>query len=147
MRGTTGAIEKVIVDGDVRVNVIGNAKASGICGSGLIDAAAEMLRLGVLDTTGRILGPGELPAGLSKPVLGRLVPHGEEFCFVLATAKDSATGKPLCLYQRDMRELQLANAAIRAGINILLRREGLTPADFIVSEDNEPQTISFDMKM
>ena len=129
MRGTTGAIEKVIVDGDVRVNVIGNAKASGICGSGLIDAAAEMLRLGVLDTTGRILGPGELPAGLSKPVLSRLVPHGEEFCFVLATAKDSATGKPLCLYQRDMRELQLANAAIRAGINILLRREGLTPAD------------------
>lgn len=130
MRGTTGAIEKVIADrDDVRVNVIGNYRPAGICGSGLIDAAAEMLRLGILDPTGRILGPGEIARSVPPAILARVVPNGEEHCFVLAHAKQTAAGRDLCIYQKDIRELQLANAAIRAGINILLGAEGLSPAD------------------
>ena len=129
MRATSGAIEKVIVNGDLRINVIGNARPTGICGSGLIDAVAEMLRLGVLDSTGRIVAPEELPPATPDPIRRRVLPHGEEFCFALAMGSDTANGQPLCLYQRDIRELQLANAAIRAGINILLTAGGLTPAD------------------
>jgi len=127
MRATEGAIEKVVIDGDVRINVIGNAAPSGLCGTGLIDATAAMLRCGVLDTTGRILSPEELPTGLPDAIRARVVEEDGEFCFVLAPAEESSTGRPVCLFQKDIRELQLANGAIRAGIGILLRREGVEP--------------------
>lgn len=127
MRATSGAIEKILIDGDVRMNVIGNTKPAGICGSGLIDAAAEMLRVGILDATGRILPPDEVPPNLASALRARLVETNGETHFLLAAANDSATGAPLLLYQRDIRELQLANAAIRAGINILAKTAGLEP--------------------
>ncbi|MEI6564488.1 MAG: ASKHA domain-containing protein [bacterium] len=129
MRATSGAIEKVIFDGEVRLNVIGNTKPSGICGSGLIDVAAEMLRVGILDFTGRILPPDECPPALPPALRERLVEDNGGTHFLLASAHETATGAPLLLYQRDIRELQLANAAIRAGINILLKNAGLQPAD------------------
>ena len=122
MRGVSGAIEKVIIDGDdIAVNVIGNTKPAGICGTGLIDSVAQLLRAGILDSTGRILAPEELPESLPAP-LRRRVEHDDGHCqFILADSGETASGTPLLLYQKDVRELQLANAAIRAGINILLR--------------------------
>lgn len=125
MRATSGAIEKVVVDGDVRVNVIGNAKAAGICGTGLVDAAAALLRLGVLDPTGRILPEDEWPSSVPDPIRARALSRDGENHFVLVHPDESASGEPLCLYQKDIRELQLANAAIRAGTNILLKDAGL----------------------
>jgi uncharacterized 2Fe-2S/4Fe-4S cluster protein (DUF4445 family) len=129
MRATTGAIEKIILDGDVRLNVIGNARPAGLCGTALIDVAAELLRVGLLDSTGRLLPPDEVPTTVSPAVRARLIEKGNEVNFLLVTAEESATKEPIFLYQRDIRELQLANGAIRAGINILLRMAGLTPAD------------------
>ena len=129
MRAATGAIEKVVMDGDVQVNVIGNAKPAGLCGTGLIDAAACLLRQGIVDETGRILGPDELPAGLSEPLRRRVVKEKDHYNFILAADSETATGEPVCLYQRDVRELQLANGAIRAGITILLKHEGLKPEE------------------
>lgn len=129
MRATTGAIEKVILDGDVRLNVIGNAKPAGICGTGLIDAAAETLRTGLLAPSGRICSAAEAPASVSPALRHRLVENGSEVNFLLVAASDSATREPIYLYQRDIRELQLANGAIRAGINILLGMAGLSPLD------------------
>ena len=129
MRAAPGAIEKVMIDGDVRINVIGNAKPCGICGTGLIDAAAAMLRVGILDPTGRVLGPDEAPAALSPAVRARLVPRDSEVHLLLVKPEESATHEPIYLFQKDLRELQLANGAIRAGINILLRMAGLQPQD------------------
>jgi len=130
MRASTGAIEKILLDGDVRLNVIGNAKPAGLCGTGLIDVAAEMLRTGILDPTGRIQSAAEVPATVSPALKARLVEAANgEVNFLLATGAESATHEPLFLYQRDLRELQLANGAIRAGINILLRTAGLQPSD------------------
>lgn len=129
MRATSGAIEKVILDGTVSLNVIGNTKPAGLCGTGLIDVASELLRLGILESTGRILGPDEVPAGLSDDLRARLVQENSETHFLLVAGKDSATGHPILLYQRDVRELQLATAAIRAGITILLKMAGLQPDD------------------
>jgi uncharacterized 2Fe-2S/4Fe-4S cluster protein (DUF4445 family) len=60
-------------------------------------------------------------------IRARLVPAGAEVNFLLVSAAEAATKTPLYLYQRDIRELQLANGAIRAGINILLATAGLTP--------------------
>jgi uncharacterized 2Fe-2S/4Fe-4S cluster protein (DUF4445 family) len=129
MRGANGAVEKVVADGDIQVNVIGNVKPTGICGSGLIDATAELLRLGILDSTGRILGPDELPAGVPDKIRNRLIKNHDRYDFLLVDRSHTATNEPLCLYQKDIRELQLATGAIRAGINILLKNEGLTPND------------------
>ena len=72
MRGSTGAIEKVVVDGRLRTNVIGNVPPAGLCGSGLIDVAAELLRHGLLTPQGRLQTPDQLPAD----VLARSGPAG-----------------------------------------------------------------------
>jgi uncharacterized 2Fe-2S/4Fe-4S cluster protein (DUF4445 family) len=128
MRATTGAIEKVVVvDGEMLVNVIGNAPAAGLCGTALIDAVAEMLRHGLLDTTGRILAPDELPAATPPDLRRRLVADDGDSRLVLAAAAEG--GVEISLRQRDVRELQLASGAIRAGIDALLQRAGLGPND------------------
>ncbi len=127
MRAAPGAIEKVILNDDVTVNIIGNARPAGLCGTALIDTVAELLRTGIIDETGRILAADEVPAGVSDALKQRLVPQEHDVCFELVSAADSAGGEAICLWQRDVRELQLASGAIRAGVNILLKRAGLQP--------------------
>lgn len=128
MRAAAGAIEKVMIDGDVVFNVIGNVKPGGLCGTALIDTAAELLRVGALDPTGRILRADETPH-LPDAVRRRLVTDGDETRFVLVPAKASAAGDAICLWQHDIRELQLASGAIRAGARILMKQAGVTPCD------------------
>lgn len=129
MRATGGAIEKVLLRDEVLLNVIGNTRPAGLCGTALIDAAADMLRMGLLDETGRIRAPGETPQGVPEGVRRRLEAVNGEIRFVLADADESAGGEAICLWQRDVRELQLATAALRAGTQMLLRRAGLEPSD------------------
>ncbi len=125
MRATTGAIEKVLVNDDVRLNVIGNAKPIGLCGTALIDAVAGLLTAGIIDETGRILEADEVPDSVSDALKARLALMDGDVNFVLATEDESGTDGPVYLWQKDVRELQLASGAIRAGINILLRRAGV----------------------
>ena len=129
MRAAAGAIEKVVIGDDVQINVIGNAPPAGLCGTGLIDAVAGLLRSGVLDVTGRILGPDEFPSDVAPAIAARIVGQDDKYDFVLVRAEESGTGEEIRLYQKDIRELQLANGAIRAGISILLGTEGLAPSD------------------
>jgi uncharacterized 2Fe-2S/4Fe-4S cluster protein (DUF4445 family) len=129
MRGSSGAIEKVIVDGRLRTNVIGNVPPVGLCGSGLIDLAAELLRHGLLTPEGRLRAAGQLPDGVLPDLAQRLVVHDGQVAFLLAPETETGDGNPIVLTQRDVRELQLATGAIRAGIVILLQRAGLQPED------------------
>lgn len=129
MRATSGAIEKVVMDGDLRINVIGNTRPAGLCGSGLIDAVSELLRTGLLDCTGRLRTPEEVPVGLPTALLKRIIAQDGHVDFLLAGKTETVSGQPLLLTQRDVRELQLATAAISAGISILLEMEGLKPGD------------------
>ena len=151
MRGSTGAIEKVVVDapvgqvanlsplggqvgnlshaGRLRINVIGNVAPAGLCGSGLIDVAAELLRHGLLTPQGRLQTPDRLPASVLPDLARRVVLHAGQVSFLLASEAETADGRPIVLTQQDLRELQLAAGAIRAGIVILLRRAGLEPKD------------------
>jgi uncharacterized 2Fe-2S/4Fe-4S cluster protein (DUF4445 family) len=127
MRAAHGAIEKVVLDDDVRCSVIGNCPPVGLCGSGLIDLAAELLKHGIVSSAGRLLPPGELPPSL-PPALRqrvRIGPDGQGE-FLLAEGEGDST---LTLSQRDVRELQLASGAIRAGIVILLKNAGLKTTD------------------
>lgn len=129
MRGCTGAIEKVVHDDRLRFNVIGDVPPLGICGSGLIDVAAELLRHRLISPEGRLLPLDELPSNVPPELASRLVEHDCRHAFQIADAEESGTGAPILLTQRDVRELQLATGAIRAGIHLLLQRAGLTPAD------------------
>ena len=112
MRASDGAIEGVrIVDGEVELTVIGDVEAVGLCGSGLVDAVAELVGAGMLDHSGRFV------AGSSE----RLAKLGEETVFYLAD--------DVFLSQRDVRELQFAKASIATGWTILCKDMRIDPAE------------------
>ncbi len=130
MRAAEGTIDKVLIeDGDVQVSVIGNAPARGICGTGLIDAVAELLRVGVIDPMGRILSGDELPGDLSDALRGRIVEGENGADFILVHGDQTRTGQPVKLVQRDIREVQLAKGAIAAGIAVLKNILGVSDDD------------------
>ncbi|MEW5784077.1 MAG: ASKHA domain-containing protein [Bacillota bacterium] len=126
MRAAAGAVEAVTVNEDVQLKVIGGTAPRGICGSGLIDAVAELLAAGIIEPSGRFTDP-ESGAGASLPprLRERLRRGQGGYEFVLAWGKEYAGGADLVLTQPDLRELQLAKGAIYAGIKILLKEAGL----------------------
>ncbi len=100
MRGAPGAVDHVwLEDGLVRYHVIADAEPLGLCGSGLLDLVAVLLDLGILDESGRL--------------------EGKQF-----TLCPNVT-----LTQKDIREVQLAKAAIRAGIELLAQSFGVPVSD------------------
>jgi len=128
MRAMTGAIEKVLINinngvCDVMLRVIEDVPPVGICGSGIIDAVAEMLKIGVLDRSGRL---SEDP---QHPCANRIKYRNNVKEFILADASISGTGQDIVITQRDIREIQLAKAAIATGIKLLLREAGLRASD------------------
>jgi uncharacterized 2Fe-2S/4Fe-4S cluster protein (DUF4445 family) len=117
MRAAIGAIEGVTICSDVEFNVVGDVPAIGICGSGLIDAAAKMLDAGVLDPTGRLRHKNleDLPEALRK----RFVSGSGWRGFCLVPSADAGTDDDIVLTQMDIRQLQLAKGAIYAGVLML----------------------------
>lgn len=104
MRGSPGAIDHVWLDaGAVRVSVIGEGEEKGICGSGIIDAAAAMVDLGILNKRGRIQKDYR--------------ENGKERIYALT--------ERVSLTQEDIREIQMAKGAIAAGIRILMEHLGI----------------------
>jgi len=124
MRAADGAIEGVKVEGDeLALEVIGDVEPSGICGSGLVDAVAELVQSGLLDHSGRFI-PDEQAAELHPALADRLTKIGKERVFVLHWRGDDPEAS-VFLSQRDVRELQFAKASIATGWNILLRELGV----------------------
>ncbi len=127
-RAVDGAIESVIINnGDIDLDVIGGAAPRTICGSALIDAVAVLLDLGIIDTTGRFLEPEKLTK-LPPKILSRITEYKGQSAFCLAYAENKRKPKVL-LTQNDIRQTQLAKAAIRAGIKLLQRKIGITDSD------------------
>lgn len=121
-----GAIENVIIsEGGIDVDVIGNTDARSICGSGLIDAVAAMLELGIIDKTGRFVETDTLREKLSTAIISRIYGQDGEPAFKLA---ENAGGK-VFLTQRDIRQVQLAKAAIRTGIKLLQNKVAIKDND------------------
>jgi len=115
MAALPGAIRSVRIDGDrLRLQVIGNGPPHGICGSGVIEAVTEMLRCNILDYTGRLRSPGEIDSNLA----GRVIEYRGTSAFVLY--RDAL--RLIVLSQEDLRQLQLAKAALRGGIEVLAER-------------------------
>lgn len=113
MRAATGAIERLrITAGGVQYETVDQAPPIGICGSGILDCLSELYLAGVVDEGGRLQ---------SHPRV-RTERGQREFVVV---AEEERDGQPaITITQRDVRELQLAKAAIRAGIQVLLEATG-----------------------
>ena len=132
MAAVPGAVERVgDEDGRLQLDTIGGAPPLGLCGSGLADAVAVLLRRRLLLPTGRLLAADQLPRDLSSELRGRLRqedgPDGRSHRrFVLY--EDSASGS-IFLTQADIRQVQLAKAAIRTGVEVLLEETDLRPDD------------------
>ena len=128
-RAAEGAIEAVVIrEDDIDLDVIGNRPPHSICGSGLIDAVAVMLELGIIDRTGRFADPSTLEGELPPAIFSRIAERDEERCFILAPAVKESE-RPVFLNQQDIRQMQLAKGAIRAGIKLLQQRIALEDAD------------------
>ena len=130
MRAAHGAIEKIVLDGNVHFGTIGSTSPSGICGSGLIDLMAELLNHGIVTPEGRLLPPEELPATLSKALARRVRLTDDGMTeFLVASRNRGQAEEQIVLTQRDIREVQLGVGAIRTGISILLKKAGIGVGD------------------
>jgi uncharacterized 2Fe-2S/4Fe-4S cluster protein (DUF4445 family) len=128
MRAAEGAIEGVSIgDCDMSIEVIGDADPVGLCGSGLVDAVAELVDVGLLDHSGRYVDD-EKAAEISASLAPRLTKIGDERVFVLHWRGEDPA-ESIYLTQRDIRELQFAKASIATGWRILFGELGMEPED------------------
>jgi uncharacterized 2Fe-2S/4Fe-4S cluster protein (DUF4445 family) len=119
MRAATGAIERLRIDGDkIQYQTINGAPPVGICGSGILDALAQLYLAKIIDVGGRMID--------NRPHV-RAYKGQREFTLV---SKEERKGKSaITITQHDVRELQLAKAAIRTGIQVLLETSGCAEDD------------------
>jgi uncharacterized 2Fe-2S/4Fe-4S cluster protein (DUF4445 family) len=122
MRASDGAIEALEIDalGEISLTTIGGVEALGICGSGLMDITAELVSCGVVGADGRFCPPGS-PASreLRGTLQQRLVRQDGKPVFRIT--------EKVFISQKDIRQVQLAKGAVRAGIELLLRESGCDP--------------------
>jgi uncharacterized 2Fe-2S/4Fe-4S cluster protein (DUF4445 family) len=126
MRAATGAIERVKIDPvtyDVTVKTIHGHQPVGLCGSGVISAVAEMIRIGILQARGNF--NGEIPCR-------RLREGADGLEFVLVWARESGTAQDIVLTQKDVSELQMAKSAVRAGATLLMESIGIQRVERIL---------------
>lgn len=121
MAGTTGAINHIsFSDGEFVFTTIGDAEPRGICGSGIIELTACLLRLGIIDASGYLQPPEEVDDDF-----GELLGEDEDGNGIVYITKD----KSVFFTARDVRRIQLAKAAVAAGIEILMQEIGASPED------------------
>ncbi len=146
MRAAPGAIERVRIDRQThepRFRVIGEERwsdewqlgpgappeaqprhlAAGICGSGIVEVVAELFLAGVIQPDGRFA------PSLDGP---RMQWDGRTGAYILATAEQSATGRPILITQQDVRNVQLAKAALYAGARLLMKHAAIDAVERIV---------------
>lgn len=127
MRAKPGAIEGVRITGHgVEVKVIGNKEPIGICGSGLIQAIAQMKKADIINKQGTIKNPLE-ENGLTPEIKNLIRPGKNGMEFILY--RNSSEGFDVVLNQEDIRRLQLAKAAVCAGIQTILELANISPRD------------------
>ena len=138
MRAAPGAIERVAINPethDVDYKVIGrdpwrsfsapqDMKTKGICGSGILDAVAQLFLAGIVDKSGAF-GKGQASKRFRKhPETGMKE-------FVLAWAEETSIGRDIVITQKDIRQIQLAKASIYTGCRLMMRQLGIDRVDSI----------------
>lgn len=131
MRAADGAIQHFVINEnkEMSLDIIGNVKAVGICGSGIIDILAELLRNRVMNQRGKMYSKEEYETKFGADKLSeRLFKIGDQNAFMLASAAESGSGMDVYFGQKDARYVQLAKAAIATGCEILVDNYG-TPRE------------------
>ncbi len=114
MRAGPGAIERLrILEGEIQTHTIENEAPVGLCGSGILDAVAEMKSWGIIDEKG---------AFQEHP---RLRKSSERKEFILVPGSETGHGQDITISRKDINEIQLAKGAIRAGQEALLAKAGI----------------------
>jgi uncharacterized 2Fe-2S/4Fe-4S cluster protein (DUF4445 family) len=139
-RAAPGAVERVRIDPQTlepRIKIIGHddwiepntdppqTKATGICGSGIIEAVAELFLAGIIDSRGHFI-----PSVAEQT--GRVQFEGPTAAYILVDAQHSATGSPILVTQNDVRAIQLAKAALYAGTKLLMDHRGVNSVDRVI---------------
>jgi len=135
MRAAPGAIERITIDpytlkpeikviGENHESTISNPAAKGICGSGIIDAAAELFKTGI------ILPDGRFNSKLDSPRVRR--GSDGKYEYVLVWADETSINQDITITQKDIRAVQLAKAALYAGAKILMKKRGIDKIDGVV---------------
>jgi len=122
MKAVHGAIERVRIEAttlNVEYVTVGGDKPIGICGSGILDAVAELLKCHVIDSKGRF----------QKMDNKRAIEVSGDRAFVLAWGEETSTGDPIVITQKDIGEVQLAKAAIHAGCTVLMKRAAVKASE------------------
>jgi len=119
MRATTGAIERLRISNDtVDYLTIDEAEPVGICGSGILDAIAQLRLAGVVDKSGRMLN--------NHP---RVRDNKGQHEFAIVTEEERNGLPAITITQRDVRAIQLAKGAVRSGIQVLLATQKRSPEE------------------
>ena len=127
MPASKGAVDKVWLEGRrIKYSVIGNDRPVGLCGSGLIDALAVLLKAGIIDENGTILSGQELPILFRSYVFEV---EAEETAQSTESSLVVHIAPGVYITQDDIRKLQLAKGAIAAGIEVLFKEYGCKPCD------------------
>lgn len=113
MRAANGAIERLqLINGQINYETIGGLPPVGLCGSGILDAIAQLYLADVINKDGRIS---------SHP---RVRTHEKQREFILVSEEERTSSRAITVTQKDVREIQLAKGAIRSGIKVLLQERG-----------------------
>ena len=137
MRAAPGAIEKVRIDRETlmpKFRIIGETRwsdeapdeaiqAAGICGSGMIDLVAELFGAGIIDAGGKFIPDNASPFFRATGRVGE---------YVVATAAQTSTGKPIVITQQDIRNIQFAKSALYTGAKLLMERRGIEKVDRVM---------------
>ena len=117
MRAAPGAIERVQIaeGGQPLLKIIGDVPPVGICGSGIMDAISELLRTGIINRK-----------GVFDARMPRVGNEDGMLHYVLAGSSATGHGRPIVVTRKDINEIQLAKAAIRVGVEVLLHEAGIT---------------------
>ncbi len=129
LRAIPGAVEEVRINSktlEPTLRVIGDKRPEGICGSGMITCVAEMMLTGVIDRSGRVQVEA-VGRRMGEGSRARVGEHGAEF--VLAWARDSGTGQDIVITGVDISNVIRTKGAIYAGMAVMLRSLGISPAD------------------
>lgn len=131
MRAAPGAIDHLWIDDDVRYSVIGGSAPRGLCGSGLIDVVGQLLDARLVGPSGAFNRHRDLAESVPAALRDRLIeaPQRRDTYFVLAREGENGAEREVVFTQQDVREMQLAKGAIRAGTMMLIAELGLEDDD------------------
>ena len=101
----------------------------GLCGAGIIDIIAELLKLGIIERSGKLLGRLECSPRGSDGIKKRILKNKNGNRFLLIEGERTVSGEAIYLTQKDIREVQLAKAAVRTGIKIILKEASIGEGD------------------